>query len=241
MNFFNKVTAHLFLLTLAISASGCSSNFTDAINSALEARTINKGLPITAEYVNSLPYASAIVKLNDRAPILIILSSAEYINSKYSYSLTWLSSDKAAIVTENGRIVKTIGLTGNNLEQLFTQNHNGPPTPGTSKSWHAIYDWSPGYRYNFTADIQSKTHGSEQISTELWTEQTEHTSEIVFFESLNTSFTNHFWKVPQQGSYKSYIIKTTQYIGPNMDKIEMLFIKPFLEPISATENREATQ
>lgn len=214
----------LFLL------SGCTNNFKSAVDSIKVAVDLNKGSTITSEYISSVPYASSLVIVNDAPPILLILAFADKIPSSNAHRLTWLSSDQGIIVTENGRIIHTLGFTSANLEGL-TSVDTALPQLDQAKNWHAIYDWSPGYRYNFSANVQPKDHGNEIISTDLWKENTKHISEKVTFEGLNSTFTNHFWQVPATKTTKAHVIKSIQYLGPDMDRIEMTIMKPYLEPL----------
>jgi hypothetical protein len=52
-----------------------------------------------------------------------------------------------------------------------------------------------------------------------------HFKESVSFPSLidNGMIENEFWV-----DSKNQVIKSIQYLGPNMDKVEILFIKPYL-------------
>ncbi|WP_162690203.1 YjbF family lipoprotein [Marinomonas primoryensis] len=190
-----------------------------------------KGNEITAEYITALPYASSLVTINDAKPLLLILALAEKNIVNGSYQLTWITADRGAIVTENGRIIHTTGFLSNNLEELLTVNNN-LPFLGVKNSWQAIYDWSPGYRYNFSADIKSLSLGTETLSTQRWQQEAEHIQERVSFTSLNSELINDFWVAPETNTTKPFIVKSIQYLGPQMDRVEMLMVKPFIEPIS---------
>lgn len=222
----------LFLCIFFIS--GCSSNFQTAIESAKLAFEHNKGTDITKEYIQALPYSSAIVTVNDAPPILMILAFAEKNHYNNHYRLTWVSSDKGAIVTENGRITHTSGLNSANLESLHN-TENDLPWIGKEEQWSAVYDWSPGYRYNFSATVKTSYIGKEIITTDIWENDADYWSEAVYFNSLNYLLTNKFWVVPSDHTSKPRVVKSIQYVGPNMDKIEMLIMKHFTEPSPASE------
>ncbi|MEP0071157.1 MAG: YjbF family lipoprotein [Marinomonas sp.] len=214
--------------------SGCSSNFQTAIESAKLAIDQSKGVDITKEYIQATPYSSAVVMVNNASPILMILAFAEKNSYNNNYRLTWVSSDKGAIVTENGRIIHTSGLNSANLESLHSIE-NDLPWIGKEEQWSAVYDWSPGYRYNFSATVKAKYLGKETITTDIWESKADYWSEAVYFDGLNYRLTNKFWVVPNDHTSKPRVVKSIQYVGPNMDKIEMLIMKHFTEPYPASE------
>lgn len=214
----------LFIIPIFL-ISGCTKNFQSAIDSVKSAQSLNK--TITSDYIRALPYASTLVRLNDNSPVLLILGEANINPDTLAYRLTWLGNDNSSLTTENGRIIHTTGLIGNNLESM--QSNASLPSANSKQKWQAIYDWSPGYRYNFSALVTNQYLGTESLITELWTQEAKHVQETINFPSLNSQFDNQFWVVPETQEHKAFVVKSIQYTGPNMDKVEMLMIKPFIE------------
>lgn len=215
----------IFLLSLLLS--GCSNNFKSAMESVKAVIELNEDPPITAEQLLSTPYASILVKVNDGPSISLVLAYADKNTHNDFYTLTWVDSARNYIVTENGRIIQTSGLSDANLEKL-TSKTNSIPLVGM-QSWQATYDWSPGYRYNFVGNVSSDKLNTEAIETVLWTKVATHITETVHFDSLGSEFTNHFWVVATD-SNRPEIIKSIQYVGPAMDKLEVSMIRPYIEP-----------
>ena len=163
----------------------------------------------------------------------MVLAFAEPNPATGIIQLKWLSSDKAMIVTENGRIIKTIGLPQINLMGLEARSEQDD-TIVTFPSFHSIlkkqaiwqanYQWQTKnhYLYNYHADITPMIGHSEQVSTFLGEQKTTIIYENISFNSLEASFTNRYW-VSNQGD----VIKTEQYLGPKLGKIEMTILKPF--------------
>lgn len=222
----------LTFIFILVTLSGCGRNFKSAIESVQIIQELNKGLEISPELIQNTPYASTIVTINDLPPIFMVLAFAERNTYNNHYKLTWISSDNGSITTENGRILHTTGLLLANLESLISPQ-GALPFVGSQPTWQAIYDWSPGYRYNFSAEIRTTKLESETLSTAIWTNQTQHWAEEVWFEGLNADFTNHFWTAPSTNGGKPRIVKSIQYIGPNMDRVEMKIMKHFVEPINS--------
>ena len=232
-------TAIFLFLLPAFLLSGCTKNFKSALGSVQEAIALNRGTEVTTEYIKSLPYANSLATINDANPILLILAYVDKNPINDAYQLTWLAADKGTIVTENGRIIHTTGFDKNNLESL-SAGENSLPLPSEAKSWLAIYDWSPGYRFNFTADVNNHSLGMTTISTELWTQEAEHIQENVSFGSLNSRFINDFWVAPETKNTKAFVVKSIQYLGPKMDKVEMIMMRPFVETISDASDTKIT-
>jgi|GEM_PF-1197296 hypothetical protein len=236
-SFFYNLHFPFFIFTLILT--GCSANFKSSLDSAKAVIGLDNA--ITPEYITSLPYASTLVTVNDTRPLLLILTFVDYNPTTQTYRLTWLSQDSGSIVTENGRIIHTTGFTSDNLEALasFTGNDNlsDPfintlPKPNSTTSWTARYDWSPGYRYGFTAQVASRSLGMDTVITELWRQDAEQIAESVTFDNLDAHFTNLFWLTPATPTVRPFVVKSIQYLGPNMDKVEMLMVKPFIEPFN---------
>jgi len=209
--------------------SGCSNNFNSAIESVKLANEISSGVDITPQRIKNTPYASAIVTVNDAPPIFMVLAFAEKNTYNDYYQLTWAAADRGTLVTENGRIIRTTGISTANLESVRT-SQKIIPFVGTQDQWKAIYDWSPGYRYNFSANITSTKIDTETLSSTLWSENTTHWSESVFFDGLDYQFENHYWVIQDHKHSRPRVVKSIQYLGPNMNRITMLITRLFIEP-----------
>ncbi|WP_417528922.1 YjbF family lipoprotein [Marinomonas shanghaiensis] len=254
-SFFYNLRFPFFIFALTLT--GCSANFKSSLNSAKAVIGLDNA--ITPEYITSLPYASTLVTVNDTRPVLLILTFVDYNPITQAYRLTWLSKDSGSIVTENGRIIHTTGFTNDNLETLastsapiannmashfdnesfdinsMVTDHFGSmiPKPSSTALWSARYDWSPGYRYGFTAQVTSRSLGMDTVITDLWQQNAEQIAETVTFNNLDAHFTNLFWLTPATPTVRPFVVKSIQYLGPNMDKVKMLMVKPFIEPIDS--------
>ena len=230
-----------FLLLLALS--GCSSHFKSVMESAKAVIDLDNA--ITPQYISSLPYASTLVTVNDSRPLLLILTFVDHDPLTNAYRLTWLTQDAGSIVTENGRILHTSGFMTDNLDTLMPiaspSSTVATPLPklASTSSWQARYDWSPGYRYGFTAQVTSRSLGMDTVITDLWRQEAEQIQETVVFNTLDASFNNLFWLTPATETADPFVIKSIQYLGPNMDKVEMLMVKPFVPPRSSVTKMQA--
>ena len=234
MGLYSLRVSLLFLLTLL---SGCSTQFQEIIDSTKALNYLDKATD--ENYIASLPYASAQVSINDSKPLLLILSEAEQTASTGQYRLTWFSAEGDSITTEGGRIVHTTGFIKDNLVGLALLS--GEPMLGQGTVWQARYDWSPGYRYGFTAQVTTTDVGSEVVSTDLWSQATDKFTETVVFDALGAEFTNTYWRAPATSEYDAFVVKSIQYLGPNMDKVEMLMVRPFVPYHTADKASQGEQ
>ncbi|AZL83737.1 YjbF family lipoprotein [Aliivibrio salmonicida] len=214
----------LYLLTFGcFLLTGCSQKIQDVQSTFNEAVFGMSDVELSAEHINELPYASAFVKINDSHNIFMVLALAESNPTTGVTQLKWLSSDNVMIVTENGRIIKTLALPNYNLIAL-----NSVALPKLSQQltapqqWQAVYDWMPDYRYHYQASIHALPGEKSTLTSLVWTKEVTAIQELVSFSALDLTFTNQYW-LDNTGE----VVKTRQFIGPNMATIEMTFLKPF--------------
>ncbi|WP_244230800.1 YjbF family lipoprotein [Vibrio ouci] len=209
------------LLVVCVLLSGCTQKFSDTNATIKEALFGFEDTRLSAANIEAIPYASSYFKINDGPQIFMVLAFVENSPTTGKEQLKWLSNDKAMIVTENGRIIKTVNLPGANLEGITT-NPKQKHFHTSNYSWSAIYDWQPNYRFNIksnnnTQPIRELTHNSL-----LWSEMLTIWEEKVTFNSLSTTMTNHFW-VNSEGS----ILKSSQWLIPGKLYIEQEVLKPY--------------
>lgn len=206
--------------TVLLLLVGCSSQISSVNDTLKEAFWGIDDVTLSAEQVNELPYASTYVRLNNGPRVFMVLAFAEKNPVTGNAQLKWVSNDHAMIVTEQGRIVKTLNLPEQNLAAI-----NGEMPEWTYPGrWQATYDWQTRNQYGYSADVSTIKLNSDFTQPELWQEALEHWQETISFSDLSSSIQNHYW-VNQQG----VVLKSIQHIGPNMAQIEMDILKPYLE------------
>ena len=218
---------YLTILVSLLTLSACTQKFNDVNATLDEALFGAEDVALTSDKIAELPYASSFVRINDGAQLFMVLAFAEPNPTTGVIQLKWLSSDKAMIVTENGRVVKTLGLAQANLQSIEPSTKTAPSFSELLQkqiSRKASYSWQTTnhYLYHYQANITPIISTSELITTPLWQKQTTLIYETVNINSLNTSFSNRYW-VDAQGE----VVKSLQYLGPKLGKIEMTILKPF--------------
>ncbi|EAQ67260.1 putative regulator [Marinomonas sp. MED121] len=204
--------------------SGCSQKFEDTFSTINTSINGYLDVDLSDSQLEKLQYDSVYVKINNGKQILMILALIENNKETGQEQLKWVSADKVMLITENGRIVKTLGLN-HNLVDLRKENSSLASPPNTLRENSFIYSWMPDYRYNFRAISHISHIKNEILHLSDWSVSTQYTIESIKFDSFkNHSFENRYWR-----NEANRTVKTIQYIGPNMDKIEMHFIKRFVE------------
>ncbi|EGU40432.1 putative outer membrane lipoprotein [Vibrio splendidus ATCC 33789] len=233
--FMNKT---ILLLFTALLLTACSQKAKD-FNATFDAAFFGSSdVELSKEYIQTLPYSSIYAEVNDQGKIFMVLAYVGKNPQTGAEQLKWMSSDKAMIVTENGRIVQTLLLPYENLSGLafhplntFSSANSSSPdsssvfdvsvNPG-AKKWQAVYDWQPNYRFGYKANITRTYAGNETVETPLASIDTKKFQEKVNFPMLEQEMTNAYWV-----DNKGQVVKTIQYLGPDMTRLELTMLKPY--------------
>ncbi|MDV7105987.1 YjbF family lipoprotein [Vibrio sp. TH_r3] len=223
------IAIRFITLTLAtVFLAGCTQTYQDIYSTANELAFGFNDANQSAQEILDLPYASANIRIGDGAELFVVLALVEPSSQHTDQNqLKWVSSDSSMLVTENGRLVKTLRLPIDNLAGLTHQNGADPLSllgeKPQQQTWQTVYDWQPGYRYNFDATIDWYFVEQQTIQSAVWTKKTNYYQEVVYIPSLDASFTNHFWL----DAVSHQVVKSIQVIGPDMFSIDMTILKPY--------------
>jgi hypothetical protein len=208
------------LLILAAAAtltlSGCKfSGGSDAASIFQYAKTMFASAPgVSLAEAASSPYASIGVRINGSPEIMLLLASDDGDQS------LWTSSDRIAITTVNGRIVRTAGL-GHDLGgfELRRVSQDGGVT---TTIWNA--DFPELGLYSVPVTCSGRLKGEESIVILGKPLRTLRTDEACKADrgKLDWSFTNSFWRDPVSGM----VWRSEQHINPRIDSIEIEVLRP---------------
>ncbi len=207
--------------------TACSQRFNDLSATLNTALFDADDAVLSQQDILDLPYASSFVRINDGAQIFMVLAFAEKQPKTGKMQLKWLSSDQAMIVTEDGRIIKTLGLPQVNLTYIQPAQDSLPTFSSIMDkpvSWQARYDWQTKqqYLFNYQATITPVLKNKSQLNTIISEINVTEVQEVVTIASLDASFVNRYWI-----DDNNHVVKTQQHLGPDMGYIEMIIIKPF--------------
>ncbi|RDX37252.1 YjbF family lipoprotein [Vibrio campbellii] len=209
----------LVVLPVLSLTFGCTQKFNDVSATVQEAYSNYIDVELTPEEIEAVPYASAYLKIGSQKQVFVVLAFAELNPLTGQTQLKWVSADKAMVVTENGHIVKTIGLQTTNLAGIYG---DVPAYSAPSVQYSLSYDWADKYRYGFPAKVQRSRQGKETVITPISSTTTDVYTEVVTFTSLEKSVENQYWV-----NGKGEVVKTRQHLGPNMVPIELTILKGY--------------
>ncbi|WP_256383778.1 YjbF family lipoprotein [Photobacterium toruni] len=225
----------LFILILFSFISGCTqkvNNVKDTVRLAIQGSAdIHK----SRYEISQLPYASTYVRIDNNNQLFMVLAFAEtaagktitHNNKINPPQLKWLANDNGMLVTQSGRIIKTVNLSPGNL--LAT--HSTSPDPlalglhlaTTPKQWQRTIDWQPGYHTGYQLDSVFVFDHAEVLTINGKSVPVLCFNENVLVKQLNTHYSNTFWVDQQTGK----VVKSLQYIAPSLPSVEMTILKPF--------------
>jgi len=209
----------LVVLPVLSLTFGCTQKFNDVSATVQEAYGNYIDVELTQEEIEDVPYASAYLKIGDQKQVFVVLAFAEQNPLTGNTQLKWVSADKAMVVTENGHIVKTIGLQTTNLAGIYG---DVPAYSAPSVQYSLSYDWADKYRYGFPAKVQRSRQGKETVITPISSTTTDVYTEFVTFTSLEKTVENQYWV-----NGKGEVVKTRQHLGPNMVPVELTILKGY--------------
>lgn len=211
-----RLLVALPILSLTV---GCTQKFNDVSATVQDAYNNYIDVELTPDEIEAVPYASAYLKIGSQKQVFVVLAFAEHNPLTDKTQLKWVSADKAMIVTENGHIVKTIGLQTSNLAGIYGHI---PTYSNASTTFSLSYDWSENDRYGFPTRVLRTYEGKDTVNTPISSIQTDVYKETVSFTSLSESVDNLYW-VNSSGQ----VIKTLQHLGPNMVPVELTILKGY--------------
>jgi hypothetical protein len=198
------------LIFTLIALSSCSYIDYGQLPATIKESIYGRDIVIDDEFYNSQKYSFAKIRIGKSIVAIAVLASA----SKEKY--VWISQDGARIYTNNGRITKTVGLQNNISTLDGSQN--------IKLTSFINYESSKSYRRNTLLEL-SNPHAiisQEFILTEKGIDN-EYFNSMLYTEvftsgKLAFSGINYYWVDP-----KGRVIKTEQFIHPNLPKVEIEF------------------
>lgn len=214
----------LVALVMLSLTFGCTQKFNDVSVTVQEAYGNYIDVELSKADIEAIPYASAYLKIGEQKQVFVTLAFAEHNPLTGHLQLKWVSADKTMIVTENGHIVKTIGLQIPNLAGVYGRipAYSTAEENTLSINYSLSYDWSDHYRYGFPAKVTRLYQGKQTLTTPISKTATRIYIERVNFPSLSESVENQFW-VNDNGQ----VVKTLQHLGPQMPPIELTILKGY--------------
>tara|TARA_R110000868_G_scaffold344007_1_gene604979 strand:+ start:582 stop:1262 length:681 start_codon:yes stop_codon:yes gene_type:complete len=204
--------------TFLLSCSSTHQAYLRTISLALDE---SKDINLETSDISESPVDFIYVKKGSFSTIVLALAFIE--NGQYK----WISSDKAALIEKNGRIIKTLALE-HNLDFLTAQNddplakiievHNPP-------SWYRTIDFD---NKHFGVQVSSNF---ELKGTHILTIQERNIETVLIEERVNilennihqfspNEWTNEFWLDRNSGQ----VIRSKQKVLPNGEYFDITYV-----------------
>ncbi|OLQ76102.1 lipoprotein YmcC precursor [Photobacterium proteolyticum] len=225
----------LSLILASATLTGCSQKFNDVNDTVKIALFGEADIKLDQDDIYNLPYASIYAKVSNGPQAFMVLALAEsqtslgqhQATSQQAKQLKWMSSDNGMLVTESGRLVKTLNLPQGNLIETISSQPDplalGLHLPSTPTTWQRKIDWQPGYHYGYTLQSEFTRQKNTVIIVNEKPIEALHFTEIVTVSSLSIEYQNDFWLYPQTGK----VLKSKQKLAPSLPYVEITLLKPY--------------
>lgn len=217
----NKQPLWLCLCAISLLA-GCARHVTLLGETAKLALLGQPDVQLPTQKIEQLPYASAYLKVGKAPQAFVVLAASEQGQQK------WVTADKNMIVTDHGRIVKTIGF-GEDI--VSVDNLKSDPlalgflNSAASEQWHTKVVWAQVFRAGYALVSHFEYKGMEQVTILETSRSLARFDEKVSVSALNQSYTNSYWVDPKS----KMVVKSLQYMGPGLAQVQFTILKPYIQ------------
>jgi hypothetical protein len=173
------------------------------------------GVQLTDDDIQNMRYASQYMSINGGPQLFVVLAYDENGQQK------WVTQDRATLVTQNGRVVKTVGL-GDNLTQV--SNLTNDPLAKVNQiidgaTWTRQMAWTEHQQVRMaTARSTFRWDGSDTLKVGSSVTPVRMLDEEV--TASGKTWHNRFW-VDSDG----HIRQSKQYLGPDYWPITTVLLK----------------
>ncbi|SNY73028.1 YjbF family lipoprotein [Enterobacter sp. CC120223-11] len=203
------------IVTLCLLLQACSASTQGLGKSLWQSLFGTPGVQLTADDIRDMPYASQYMQLNNGPQLFVVLAFDENGQQK------WVTQDRATLVTQHGRIVKTL-LGGDNL--ISVNNLDADPLLKPNQivdgaSWTRTMGWTEHQKVRY-ATVRSTFRWD---GTDTLTLAGDRTAVRVLVEEASTDqahWQNRFW-IDSDGQIR----RSEQYLGAHFFPVKTTLIK----------------
>ncbi len=208
----------LFLLACLL-LQGCTHSQQSVVDTVQSTIYGPKDIVIPDQQIQALPYTTMYLRINDGQRIFVVLGYLENGQRK------WLTQDRAMLVTQNGRLIKTVKLPDNLLD---VSNQQQDPLLNARQlkngsTWTRSIGWTEDERYRSATVVSRFAPGGEEVLTIagkrvrclIW-------HEFAHTDSPSRDWQNTFWVDAVTGQVR----QGRQMLGAGVLPIEFTILKP---------------
>ncbi|MEW7313188.1 YjbF family lipoprotein [Buttiauxella gaviniae] len=205
----------LAILLACLLLQACSDTTKGLGSSLWHSVAGDDGIQLTNDDIQNMRYASQYMRINNGPQLFVVLAYDENDQQK------WVTQDRAMIVTEHGRIVKTSGL-GDNLQQV-TNLASDPLVKANQiidgSGWTRQMGWTEQQQVRMaTARSTFTWDGTDTLKVADSTTPVRVLDEEI--TAAGKTWHNRFW-IDSEG----HIRQSTQYLGPAYWPITTVLLK----------------
>ncbi|WP_437614425.1 YjbF family lipoprotein [Erwinia sp. V71] len=210
---------HIPLLLLCLLLQACTATQKGVGETVKRAFTGLDDVTVPQERIQSIPYASMYLRIDDGQRIFVVLGYDE------DGQLKWVTQDQAMLVTRNGRIVRTLSLY-DNLVNVNNQQQD-PLGKGLTltdgDSWTRTMIWTENQQLRSGTAVSRFVREPDQV-LELAGKRVACRvfREDVTIDALGKSWENWFWLDATTGQVR----QTQQMVGADTLSVETTILKP---------------
>ena len=210
---------HIPLLFLCLLLQACTQTQQGLVDTAKLAVMGPDDVTVSDEKIESLPYASMYLRINGGQRIFLVLGYAEQGQQK------WITQDRAMLVTQQGRLVKTRGLSDNLLavDNLPQDPLAHPLTLREGASWTRVMSWTEHGQLRASRAVSTFSRGEDELLTlaghqipcRVWHEE-------VTLAASGARWQNTFWIDAINGEVR----QSAQRVGADTLPVDITILKP---------------
>lgn len=203
------------LIMICLLLQACSSTTKGLGDSLWNSLFGTPGVHLTDDDIQNMPYASQYVQLNNGPQLFVVLAFAENGQQK------WVTQDQATLVTQHGRIVKTL-LGGDNLLEMNNLAADPLAKPNQivdGASWTRTMGWTE-YKQVRYATARSVFHWQGTDSVVVGGESTPVRVLDEEVETDQARWHNQYW-IDSEGQIR----QSVQYLGADFFPVKTTLIK----------------
>ena len=203
------------LIMICLLLQACSSTTKGLGDSLWNSLFGTPGVHLTDDDIQNMPYASQYVQLNNGPQLFVVLAFAENGQQK------WVTQDQATLVTQHGRIVKTL-LGGDNLLEMNNLAADPLAKPNQivdGASWTRTMGWTE-YKQVRDATARSVFHWQGTDSVVVGGESTPVRVLDEEVETDQARWHNQYW-IDSEGQIR----QSVQYLGADFFPVKTTLIK----------------
>ncbi|MFD1802056.1 YjbF family lipoprotein [Mixta tenebrionis] len=212
---------HILLLFFCLLLQACTPAQQGLMESVKQAFAGLDDVTVPVERIQSLPYASIYLRVNQGQRLFLVLGYAE--NGQHK----WITQDRAMLVTQNGRLIKTLGLSDNLLEVTnLTQDPLARPLLiQEGDGWTRVLSWTTKNRLRSALATSRFQRGEDQvlhiagrdIACRVWHEK-------VSVAASGARWQNTFWIDSASGEVR----QSVQNPGAGALTVDITLLKPVI-------------